>query len=341
MRTLLVIRKAEKLKMKSRSVLQVIKTTKKGGKLIKEIGIRDIEAVLILGREIYIESSVLSVLSTMNIPIAVIAKDSVGIVMNPVIITYNNYRRLQYNLPKEEQLEIALEYIKAKLKGMNNILFYHRRKRIKLEPLPKFNGDIEDYERQIRAWESVHSAKLWRELVKLLPDDILEELRKKYGFSGRTPKHKDPFNKTLSVMYAILYSLATKALISAGLDPTYGFLHKTRYSTPLTFDYTEMFKPVAIHATIQLIARQGLPELNKYGELDVEDINKAIKGLYEHLTLRHKDTKRSLYQLIYLKAFRLTHYLEHKCRKELLAVIYNRHTYRKIREKLRAAPHSS
>lgn len=133
-------------------------------------------------------------------------------------------------------------------------------------------------------------------------------------------------------MYAVLYSLATKALISAGLDPTYGFLHRTRYSTPLTFDYTEMFKPVAIHATLQLLARQGLPRLNRYGELGTEDTNNAITQLYEHLTLRHKDTKRSLYQLIYLKAFRLADYLRGKCRKELLTVVYNRYTYRKIRK---------
>lgn len=187
-RTLLLIRKAEKLKMKSRSVLQIIRTTEKGGKLVREVGIRDIEAVLIIGREIYIESSVLSVLSTMNIPVAVIAKDAVGILMNPVVVTYNHYRSLQYRLPKEKQLEIALGYIEAKLKGMNNILSYHRRSRVKIEPPPKFKGDVKDYEQKIRSWESTHSVKLWRELINILPHSILKELKEKYSFSGRVPR---------------------------------------------------------------------------------------------------------------------------------------------------------
>ncbi len=126
----------------------------------------------------------------------------------------------------------------------------------------------------------------------------------------------------------MFYSLAAKALIAAGLDPTYGFLHRSRYSTPLTFDYVEMFKPVAIEATIDLVNREGLPALSEDGELTRDGVNAAIKYMYQYLTLKHKDTGRSVYQQIFLKAFRLAKYLEGESRLEALTFTWDRRQYR-------------
>ncbi len=338
MRKLLVIKRRGKLKLKARAVLQLQFKTRTGKTVIREYPLRDLDALLIIGRNISIQSDVLSVLSSMNIPISIIAKDSIGILLNPIIVVNPNYRALQYNLNKVEALSIALEYIKSKINGMVNILKYHRIEIPELPYPPKYrvqNDDVSDYrdfEYQIRLWESQASNILWDYIVELIKQPYLGVLRTKYGFLGRKPRHSDPFNKTLSVMYAVLYSLATKALLAAGLDPTYGFLHRTRYSTPLTFDYTEMFKPIAIGATITLINNYGLPKLDNNGELTREWINKAIKQLYTYLTLRHKDTGRTPYQQIYLKAFCLAKYLEGKCRRDRLTVTWNRAQYRRAQK---------
>ena len=165
-------------------------------------------------------------------------------------------------------------------------------------------------------------------LKVLINKDYLKTLKDKYGFRGRKPRHPDPFNKTLSVMYAVLYSLATKALIAAGLDPTYGFLHRTKYSTPLTFDYTEMFKPIAIQATIDLINSRGLPQLERDGELSREAINEAIKLLYKYLELKHKKTEKTIYQYIIIKAYCLAKHLEGKCNINKLTITWNKKNYR-------------
>ena len=174
---------------------------------------------------------------------------------------------------------------------------------------------------------STASHQLRSRLVELLKLNILDMLKEEYGFSGRRPRHPDPFNKTLSVMYAVLYSLATKALIAAGLDPTYGFLHRTRYSTPLTFDYTEMFKPIAVDATISLVNNTGLPELDTDGELARPWVNRAISELYKNLTLKHNKTGKTPYQQIMLKAFCLAKHLEGRCPRNRITFTWNKRNY--------------
>ncbi len=328
MRKLLVIRRKGKIKMKSRNVLQ-LQYEVEGEKIVfKEYPIRDLDAILIIGRDVYVESSAISILSSINVPLIVVSGDSVGVLLNPVIVVNPHYRKLQYSLDKVEALKIVLEYIKARVDGMANILKYHRAEIPEIREPPDVVSDPDEFEYEIRLWESQASNSLWDRLILLIKSPVLNELRGRYDFLGRKPKHPDPFNKTLSVMYAVLYSLGTKALLAAGLDPTYGFMHKTRYSTPLTFDYVEMFKPVAIEATISLINDNGLPEIDEDGELKKEHVNLAIKTLYDYLTLKHKDTKKTMYQQIYLKAFCLASYLDGKCRKDWLTITWNRAQYR-------------
>ncbi|MCE4601376.1 MAG: CRISPR-associated endonuclease Cas1 [Desulfurococcales archaeon] len=320
---LLVIRSKATLKIKGRATLVI-----KIGDRISEKALRDIDSVLVIGSGISIDSAVPPSLSLHNIPLAILAKDSISILMNPIVTRYNNYRRLQYQLDKIKALSIALRYIEAKIKGMINILKYHGVEPPNIPAPPQDIEDADTYEAEIRLWESTASSLLWSNLQSLLDPNILEKLHIEYSFKGRKPRHPDPFNKTLSVMYATIYSLTTKALIAAGLDPTYGFLHRTRYSTPLTFDYSEMFKPIAIEATISLINNEGLPELDE-GELTRPWVNTAIKYLYDYLTLKHKDTKKTPYQHLYLKAFCLAKHLEGKCREDRLTVVWSRAQYRR------------
>ncbi len=319
------------MKVKSRSVLQLIYISKTGKEVIREYPLRDLEGVLVIGRGLLIESSVLSVLPSMNIPVSIIARDSVGILINPVITVTNNYRRLQYGLDKAKALTIALQYLKAKINGMINILKYYRITPPPIPEPPMQLDDPEDYEYMIRVWEATASKTLWQALTKTIRPEQLDKLVNEYNFSGRKPRHPDPFNKTLSVMYSVLYTLATKALLANGLDPTHGLLHRTKYSTPLTFDYTEMFKPIAMQATIDLINSQGLPELGEDGELTRESVNRAIRTIYQYLSLRHKDTKKTPYRQIHLKAFCLAKHLEGKCSQHKLTVTWDRSLYRQRR----------
>ena len=327
MRKILVIRRKGKLKTKSRAVLQLQYENRKGKKIIREYPLRDLDAVLIIGKGVVIESAVPPILASMNIPLAIVAENAASILVNPVVTLANNYRHLQHTMDKTRALEIALQYLEAKIGGMTSILRYYRAKTppIPMPPTPGNNPAL--FEREIRLWEATTSNTLWDTIITIIKPEHLKTLQQEYGFQGRKPKHPDPFNKTLSTMYAVIYSLATRALLAAGLDPTYGFLHRTRYSTPLVFDYTEMFKPIAIHATIDLINTQGLPELEEDQELTRDSVNQAIRKLYEYLTLRHTKTRKTPYQYIFLKAYCLAKHLENKCPKTRLTITWDRKNY--------------
>ncbi|MCE4624273.1 MAG: CRISPR-associated endonuclease Cas1 [Desulfurococcales archaeon] len=319
---ILLVRGPAVLGLKGRSTI-VVET--RSGRF--ERAIRDVEAVLIVGRRVTVSSALLPVLAQHNVPVAFHSMDTIAIVMNPVRMQYNNYRKLQYTLPKVKALEIAAIYIDAKLQGMHNVAKYYGVNTPPPRPPPP-PLDEEEYENLIRTWEAAESQRLWGSIISALKPGVLRELNSRYGFHGRRPRSPDPFNKTLSLMYAVLYSLATRALISAGLDPTYGFLHRTRYSTPLTFDYVEMFKPVAIHATINMINSDGLPHIDKTGNLTRTDTQRAFKHLYSLLTLRNRRTGKTPYHQITTKAFCLARHLEGRCTRRKLIIIWNRKNYK-------------
>ncbi len=320
---LLIIRKAKELQVKSRSIIRIKKTDEE----IIDRPLRDIEAVLVIGSTIKISSGLPPVLAYHNIPLSIIAKDSIAILHNPIKTRSNHIRYLQYTLSTEKKHEIALEYIKTKIKGIQNIIKYHTGTTPTVPDPPSLTGDTETDEETIRTWESLTSSKLWKKLTTLIKPRYLKTLKEQYNFKGRKPRHPDPFNKTLSVMYAVIYSIATKALAASGLDPTQGFLHKTRYSTPLTFDFTEMYKPLAIHATISMINKHGLPKIGNDGELTQEHINQTIKYLYQFLTLRHKKTNKSIHTIIYLKAICLARHLEGKCPMNKITFTWDKRNY--------------
>ncbi len=61
------------------------------------------------------------------------------------------------------------------------------------------------------------------------------------GRSKRPPK--DPFNAALSFLYSLLYKSVRQAIISVGLEPSFGFYHTPRSSAePLVLDLMELFR---------------------------------------------------------------------------------------------------
>lgn len=321
---MLVLRGVDEVTVSSRSTVVI-----KSGDRVFERALRDVDAVLVVGSGIKISSSLPPVLALHGIPLSILAKGHVAVLLNPVGTKYNNYRALQYTLPKNKALAIALEYLKSRVRGMASIV-RNRGGRLPALPEPPDPALYEDparLESDIRSWEAAASNTLWDEVFKLLDPSAARELRERYGFAGRKPGHPDPLNKAISAMYAVLYTLSTKALVAAGLDPTYGFLHRTQYSVPLAFDYAEAFKPLAVEAALDLVNEEGLPTLSEDGDLDKDSLNKAMKRLYRYLSAKHRETGKTPYQQIHLKAFCLAKHLEGKCSREKLAFTWDKKRY--------------
>ena len=294
MRTIL-IRDAQLVTRKSRSGILIYKNSYK-----KEVNLRDIEALIILGSKTKIDTGVITLLSRYNIPVSIVSKIGVSIMTTPVITLYNEIRKSQYTLNDQEKIDLMTEILISKFKGLSNILKYHEKDPPEPENIQAKNGE------ELLRWEAQTSRTYWKLLIELIPEKLLRELKQKYDFQGRRPRAKDPFNQAISLLYAILYSIATRALLASGLDPTYGLHHKTRYSTPLVFDYTEMYKPIAIHAVIKYLRKTNkLPELDEEGYISKESMNTLMKEFYSILRAKIRETKIIPYKAIYVNALKL------------------------------------
>lgn len=290
------VKNAESVTRKSRSSVVVHRADGS----YREINVRDIEALVVVGSKTRIETGVIALLSSYNIPVTVVSNLGVSIMASPVMTLYNETRRAQYNLEEDEKMEIMLGILKAKFRGFANILKYHG------VDVPEFEADESLDSQNLLLWEANISRKYWQLLLDLIPESLLSELKERYGFQGRKPRSKDPFNQSVSALYAVIYSIVTRALLASGLDPTCGLHHKTRYSTPLVFDYAEMYKPIAIHAVVKLLRKSNrLPELDEDGYLSKESLSAVLKEFFSMMKARVRGTRITPHRAIYVNAFKL------------------------------------
>lgn len=88
-------------------------------------------------------------------------------------------------------------------------------------------------------------------LEVLLPPDI--------GFHGRSRRPPlDVVNAALGYGYAVLLGECVSALVAAGLDPAFGFLHRDADNRPsLALDLMEEFRPYVVDLAVVQLVRKG------------------------------------------------------------------------------------
>lgn len=291
------VRDAERVSRRSRSGLLIHFSDGN----YREVNVRDVEVLVILGSKVLVESGVVSLLSSFNVPLTIVSGLGVSLLSTHMLTYCNEVRRAQYALDGVGRSGIMLEILFAKFRGLSNIVKY-------------YGGDdpglhyVEDLERgaSLLWWEAANSKVYWDRLLGLIPDDVLRELRRRYGFEGRRPKAKDPFNRCVSLLYAVLYSIVLRALVASGLDPTEGLNHKTRYSTPLVFDYVEMYKPIAVHTVIKAFRGGDVEmQLDEDCNLTKKSMNTLLKKFFDIMQARIRNTRLTPYRSIYVNAYRL------------------------------------
>ena len=276
-------------------IVKKAKITRKGSDLIietskgkAEYSTLDLDLLVIVGSEVVIDSGTLLFLSSINAPVLIHGKKYDVVLVPPFLTTISEVRKAQYTAPESFILLITKSFIEGKIKGMYNLVKYfsYLRKADPIDPpnLEKIKGanDIDS----LRLAEAELSKKMWEGLKKFLPSD----------FPGRKPRGEDCINRSIDYVYSLVYALSTHALISAGLDPYYGFMHKNQPGrVSLTYDFSEMFKPFAIHVVISTVNRFSV-SLDRRGYLDSKSLTILTRNFYEMLI------KRKLRGAIYAKA---------------------------------------
>ncbi len=273
-----------------------------------EASLPDLELAVIVGERVSVTSSALITLLSHGVPVVVLSGRSevYGVLFDVVQVGSVNIRGAQYRCLDSEpcRLAHARSIVISKLRGMLNVVRYEYKyhgemlgedlyRRVK-ESVPPI---IEEVERcnslnELRVLEGKGSKALWEALTKFV--------HSKYQFTGRDPRKGDAINCALNFTYAVLYGLVTKALVTVGLDPFNGFIHTSKPGrTSLTYDLSEIFKPLAIHATIQASRKTEIKTLGGSKMLKPRSLEILITHLYSKLSKEsEKITKRrSLWQL--------------------------------------------
>jgi CRISPR-associated protein Cas1 len=282
------------------------------------IPILDLEVLVVIGSRARISSGAILMLSEVGVPVLIHGKRGDAFLMNPFNVKIAEARRRLYSLFENPSWRITIgkAFIEGKLRGMVNLARYLAYKDAEKgmnmeEVLREIAGIEESIEKEgtavnnideLRIYEARWSKRLWQVLSTYIPSE--------YEFKGRDPKSRDPINAAISYTYAIIYGLCTHALIASGLDPYVGIVHTERAGkTSLTYDFSEMFKPIAMHATI-ITSRQIKISTDSSGYLTSNSLETITRHLYRLLKRKHEKWRYTARGEIYAKSWELRENIE-------------------------------
>lgn len=284
--TILVVEGTSKIYRKEGNILA---SDKEGNSV--EVSVPDLELVVVVGERVLVTSSAVLTLLSNGIPVVFISGklDTYGVLYDVVQVGTINIREVQYRCFSDEtcRMMYAKSIIYSKIRGLYNVLRYEYKY---YKDLMKDYDDIKNkilevlefIEKtnnvdELRRLEAVGSKYFWNVATNLIPPE--------YGFTGREPRRGDVINSSIDFLYAILYGIITKSIVAVGLDPFYGLIHAPRSGrVSLTYDLSEIFKPLTVHSVIQASRKTKLKTLRGSRMLGPKTIEILVGHLYNRLS---------------------------------------------------------
>lgn len=187
---------------------------------------------------------------------------------SPRLINTSKLRRAQYQFTsRRDSIEWSENVIRYKIEGQkSNLLFAVKRKpSIKAEVfkaliaidnvlsrLDNINDcSLIDYKKKLLFVEAFTASFYWQLFGLALPST--------FQFTNRVKKNpQDVFNNSVNYLYGMLQNQIESAVLSLGLDPAIGIMHRDGYKMPsLIFDLMEPFRPI-IDRFLFIIISEGL-----------------------------------------------------------------------------------
>jgi len=194
---------------------------------------------------------------------------------------------------RDKSLYIAKHIILSKLEGQNMVLNCYGLKPHKLDYKHKIEAlKPNNYRSKLSGIEGRYSRNYFEQIIKLLPEKIRPETRKKY-------QAYDGMNNLFNLAYEVLGWRIHRALIKAHLEPFLGFLHSMQYSKPsLVCDFKELYRYLIDVFVIHY--SQGLTE--KDFTVKTEKVSRKRMGKREYLKeSKTRDMIRKLYDYLETK----------------------------------------
>jgi len=229
------------------------------------------DSIIIDGHSGYISLQAFHWLSKNKIPVFILNFDGslISSILPPMPVKADlRAAQLDASRKPEKKFKIAYELVKAKIQRTHDVLKWladrydieDKVRRVKKESLSlSKTRTLKD----IRIVEGRVALRYWQAIQSVIPET--------FYFQGRiTKKHQynasDPVNLALNYAYGVLEGECRKAINTAGLEPSVGFLHDfADYQTKqsLVYDLQEPFRWIGDIATIQAF-ESGLLDMKDF-----------------------------------------------------------------------------
>lgn len=202
-------------------------------------------------------------------------------------INISTLRRKQYMFTTHNQaINWALGIILEKISGqiLNMSLIADRK--------PSINEEVQKAKKEILALRTIYENKFNSERKILKKDIVFLEaytanrywqiiglkLPPPFTFKNRIKRQPpDLFNNSINYLYGMLRNTVESAILSIGLDPSLGIIHRDGYKMPsLVFDLMEPFRPIADRILITAILNNKMPE--NIDEKNKEELQLSKQG---------------------------------------------------------------
>lgn len=186
-------------------------------------------------------------------------------------INISSLRRKQYKFVSTKQAtKWAYRIIKLKIDAqLSNLIFIADRKPSLNEEVDKAKGEINLQLAKITTAymnekpctkinilfaEAFAASRYWTLIGQKLPPP--------FTFTNRVKRYAgDPFNICINYLYGVLRNQTETAVLSMGLDPALGIMHRDGYKMPsLVFDLMEPFRPITDRLLLNAVLSNSFSE---------------------------------------------------------------------------------
>jgi CRISPR-associated protein Cas1 len=239
-------------------------------------------------------------------------------------------RLAQYRAYEENRIDIAKEFIRAKIERTRDLFNWLLERYPDLKghyDLCNFDKTLDDLKgasriREIMGIEGITARHYWDAIKESFPDKF-DFNKRGYGKTDRPLGAVDPVNALFNYGYAILEGWCRRAVNSANLDPYIGFLHEARNTKePLVYDLQEPFRWLVDLTIIQALENKVFHKKDFIRTDDYiirirpEGVKKLMSELDRTLsqTVKYRGLNQQWGNVIQLKAQELSNYLQGKAK---------------------------
>lgn len=170
-----------------------------------------------------------------------------------------------------------------------------------IQTLEKVNITTADCLKKIRFIEAISAKLYWPQIGACLPTPFSFTLRAKTNAT-------DSFNPAINYLYGMLRNHIETGILSFGLDPSLGCMHRDGYNLPsLVFDFMEPFRPIIDKILIESVLEGRIKEIAEPEEgvfKLTRDGRKKLIGLFNNnlgKTMIYEKTRTTLSNYILLE----------------------------------------